>query len=486
MVTMTTRRRTKVKPKPPGVSNIMDACLSPYLFKPWFEKDPNSWRGWMAFLKTMFALPFDTEDQRIFEECTGRKVPPNKPYKELWLVVGRRGGKSLILSLIAVWLAIYHADSFKKHLQPGERATIMLIAVDRKQARTMFRYITGFIDNIPTIKKLEQRRTMESIELNNQVAIEIHTSSFRTIRGYTIAACLLDEAAFFRSDEDSSNPDKEILTAIQPAMKTIPNSLLLCASSPYGRKGILWENYNNYYGEKGEGNDEILVWQAPTWVMNRSLSRESLDRHFREDFSSANAEYGAEFRTDVESFVRREAVEQCTMFGRYELPPSGEPYIIFVDPSGGSQDSFTLAVAHKAGDRVVLDCVREVIPPFSPDDVVQEYCNIVRSYGTSYVMGDRYGGEWPRERFDAYDIYYEVATRTKSDIYRDFLPLVNAGMVELLDHEKMLLQLINLERRVSVTGRDTINHPPGQHDDVINAAAGAIVYANEMGGIALW
>ena len=42
------------------------------------------------------------------------------------------------------------------------------------------------------------------------------------------------------------------------------------------------------------------------------------------------------------------------------------------------------------------------------------------------------------------------------------------------------MQLSQLERRTSRFGRDTIDHPSGSHDDVCNAAAGALVLT--MGG----
>jgi hypothetical protein len=35
-------------------------------------------------------------------------------------------------------------------------------------------------------------------------------------------------------------------------------------------------------------------------------------------------------------------------------------------------------------------------------------------------------------------------------------------------------QLVALERRTARGGRDTIDHPPGAHDDVANAVAGVI------------
>jgi hypothetical protein len=91
--------------------------------------------------------------------------------------------------------------------------------------------------------------------------------------------------------------------------------------------------------------------------------------------------------------------------------------------------------------------------------------------------GDRYGGEWPREVFRKHGIEYVVSDRAKSDLYRDLLPLLNSGRIELLDQPKLFAQLIGLERRTSRGGRDSIDHAPGAHDDLANALAGCAVYA---------
>jgi hypothetical protein len=64
----------------------------------------------------------------------------------------------------------------------------------------------------------------------------------------------------------------------------------------------------------------------------------------------------------------------------------------------------------------VLDVVRERKPPFSPDDVVKEFCATLKSYGIGRVVGDRYGGEWPRETFRKCGIDYRIADKTKSDL----------------------------------------------------------------------
>ena len=126
----------------------------------------------------------------------------------------------------------------------------------------------------------------------------------------------------------------------------------------------------------------------------------------------------------------------------------------------------------------MLVCLREAKPPFSPEAVVAEFAATLRSYRCSRVYGDRFGGEWPREMFRKYGIEYVVASKNKSEFYGALLPLINSRRCDLLDHPKMLGQLAGLERRTARGGRDSIDHAPNQHDDLINAAAGAIVTAS--------
>jgi hypothetical protein len=257
-------------------------------------------------------------------------------------------------------------------------------------------------------------------------------------------------------------------------MATIPNARLLVASSPYAKKGALWDAFRRYYRQPGP----VLVWRAPTRTMNSNVPQEFVDAALAEDPAKNRAEYLAEFRNDLETFLAREVIEAAIPPGvRERAPIPGIAYSAFVDPSGGGADSFTLAVAHKEGERVILDAVYERRPPFSPEAVVAEYCEILRRYKVPSVRGDRYAGQWPQEQFKKRGISYDVADKVTSDIYRDLLPALNSGTVELLDDQTLVSQLVGLERRVSVAGRDRITHPDHAHDDVANAACGALVYA---------
>lgn len=163
------------------------------------------------------------------------------------------------------------------------------------------------------LRNLVLNDTQESIELSNRVVIEVHTASFRSVRGYTLLAVICDEIAFWRSDE-SANPDSEIIAAVRPGLATIPNSLLLCISSPYSRRGALWTAYQKHFSK----DSSVLVWQADSKGMNPSLPDSVIQQAYEEDEASAAAEYGAQFRRDVETFVSREAVEACVMRGRLD------------------------------------------------------------------------------------------------------------------------------------------------------------------------
>jgi len=93
----------------------------------------------------------------------------------------------------------------------------------------------------------------------------------------------------------------------------------------------------------------VLVWQGDTRSMNPAVDPDIIAEA---DEAAAAAEYGAEFRRDIESFVSREAVDAVVVQGRHELARlSAAEYVAFVDPSGGIQDSMTLAIAHRENDR---------------------------------------------------------------------------------------------------------------------------------------
>jgi hypothetical protein len=376
------------------------------------------------------------------------------------------------MALASCYLACF--KDWRKYLSPGERAVVLLVAADREQAKILHKYIFGILST-PILSSMIETWTADTIELRSAVSVQVVTRSYRTVRGRSVCVAVLDELAFWR-DDDSANPDSAVINAVRASMATFgSDAMVIAASSPYAKRGVLWSAFKRWYGTDDARN---LVWRAATRVMNPTVPQQFIDEEFERDPASANSEYFAQFRDDISAFVTLEVLEACTVDGLFELPPiSGANYVAFVDPSGGSSDSMTLAIAHHDDGVAILDCVREIRAPFQPEIVVADFCTTLAPYGIGVVTGDRYAGEWPREQFSKRNFSYRPSERVKSDVYRDMLPILNSRRCQLLDIPRLISQFHGLERRTARGGKDSIDHGPGQHDDVANAVAGCLVLA---------
>lgn len=460
--------------------NIIRAIEDQALFAGLF-KDPSTWRPWIVFLKALFGLPIeDPTDMKLFQDCTGLSEPPRERIKECAAICGRRSGKSFISALVAVFLACF--KNWEPYLNRGERGMIFIIAVDRYQARIIKEYVSAILDSTPLLRKLVKEDRKETITLRNRITIEIKTNSYRSIRGFTCVAAILEETAFWRSDM-TANPDREVVNALRPALGTIPESLLISISTPYSRRGILYDTYKRSFGQPGK----TLVWLAPSLKMNPTLDADLVKDALRDDPTAAAAEWDCQWRADIEGFLPFEILQSCVVTDRAEIPPlHGIKYTAFIDPSMGGQDSFTLAIAHSelAGRVRILDFIREAKagPGFRPEEVVQEFAALIRSYSCFEVISDRFSREWVKTEFEKNGVRVAYSKKSVSELYLDFLPLVTSRAVELLDNRRLIGQLGNLERRVRSGGHDLVTHFPGQHDDLGNAAAGVLCYCGKRFG----
>jgi hypothetical protein len=275
-------------------------------------------------------------------------------------------------------------------------------------------------------------------------------------------------------DFGSRNPDKEILDAVRPSLATTGGPLF-CIGSPHARRGVMWGTYNKHFGP--EGNPAILVANGPTRLFNPTIKQSVIDRAYEDDPAVAAAEWGGQFRSDLESYVSPETVAAVTDRGVHQREfRSNIHYTAHCDPSGGRQDSFTVAIGHVENGIGVLDVLLERKPPFSPTDVVSEFCETLKSYGIASIEGDKYGAEFVQEQFRLNGIRYAEAEKTTSEYFAGFLPILNSSRCRLLDSKRLAAQLCSLERRASRVGaKDQIGHPPGGHDDLCASVAGVLV-----------
>ena len=450
--------------------DIRALMTDPALFGEQFSGD--SFKAWRALLAGFYGLPLDDAELPHWQELTGRQEALQTAHDELWLAIGRRGGKTQNAALLAIYEACFR--DHRDRLAPGEVATVLCIAADRKQARSVMRYVSGMVNNNPMLKRLILKESADTLELSNRAVIEVGTASFRSTRGYTFAAVIADEIAFWRS-EDSANPDFEILNAVRPGLATLDGPLI-ALSSPYSRRGALWDNYRRHYGKEGA----ILVAQAPTLTMNPTLPERIVTQAYERDPVAAAAEYGAQFRNDISAFIHRDLVDNNTRRRPLILPVQRNVnYSAFVDVAGGGADEFTLAIAHHANGKAVIDGVWA--EHGNPADITARYAQILRGYKINRITGDRYAAEWPRAEFRKHGITMDNSELSRSELYLELMPLLQTGTVELPPDEKTLTQLCLLERRTGRNGKDSIDHGPQGHDDRANVIAGAARLARQAG-----
>ncbi|MFX1532795.1 MAG: terminase large subunit domain-containing protein [Promethearchaeota archaeon] len=457
--------------------NIISAIMSADFFKSLFPT-LKTWKNWLVCLKAIFAIQMNREELEIYRKFTKRKYPPKKPFKEVFLVIGRRGGKSFISAVIAVFLALF--KDWSRYLRPGEIGWIFVISSDRDQSRIVLNYIKEIL-RLPQFADQVEDELTNQIRLKNSITIEVRTASWRGLRGYTVCAAICDELGVWRSEE-SSNPSKEIIAALKPCMLTVKDeALLLGISTPHARKGVLWEKFRDKYGK-----DDLrtLVWRATSMDMNPTIPQEEIDEALKEDYAVAKAEYLSVFREDLESYMTEEMIEAVTAKSRLAIPPiSGIRYFAFCDMSSGRRDSSCLAITfmdYSEDNKIRLARLAEYKSPHDPKFVIKSFCEILRDYGIHRCEGDRYSAGFVESEFRDNGIRYVNCKSDKSDLYIDFQALVSMKRVELLDNKRLSLQLQSLERRVRMGQHDRIDHPEGLHDDLANACAGACVMASRV------
>jgi phage terminase large subunit-like protein len=209
-----------------------------------------SWDRWRAVLRAAWGEPLTTEQETLFREVAGERDPPARPVKELWAMVGRSGGKDSVASAIAVTAALKGFTTRR----PGEKTLVAAVAIDRVQAEIVFDYIVSYFQNVPALNALvahdpRARRVVDeqlsadlgrkmyvvgasdnTLDLTNGARIVVFTNNFRSVRGRSLICAILDEVAFYRSEE-SANPDKELYDALEPSLARVPGSILIGIST---------------------------------------------------------------------------------------------------------------------------------------------------------------------------------------------------------------------------------------------------------------
>jgi hypothetical protein len=447
--------------------NLLGAALGP----------ATSWETWLTVLRAAFALDLSDKEMELFHSVAGERRPPSKRVRELWCLVGRRGGKSKMAGLIAVYIACF----IKHRLSPGEVGVALVLAASAEQAQVVFNYAKAALTASPILRREIDSITRNEIRLRNGIVIAVHANSFRTSRGRTVVACIFDECSFWRSD-DSAIPDAETYSAILPSLSTT-NGMLISISSAYRRAGLMYTKWRDHHGQD---SDDTLVVRGGSTMFNPTLDQAVIAAQSAADPVAARSEWDSEFRSDLSAFLDDTVIDRAVDYSRpLELPYlDGLFYRAFCDASGGvGKDAYTVAIAHKEGEHYVVDVVRGTKGAFDPQAVTEQYAGLCREYKIFTVTGDAYAAQWVAGAWTKTSVTYVRSDIPKSQIYLEAAPLFARGLVVLPDHQKLLRELRLLERRTHRSGRDTVDHGRNGHDDHSNAVCGVLrVLSDHLGG----
>jgi len=402
-----------------------------------------------AALRAIYGLPLDEEQSVLAQQMAGGGWQQGEEQREAVFICGRRSGKS---DKLASNVAIYEAFFRDHDLSAGETGVVLLLAQNMRQAKVVKGYIEGKIERSPILSRHVVAKRAQELELDNGITIAIHPASFRSIRGLSVVCCICDEIAFWWTEDNYANPDVEVIRAVRPSMATFAHGKLLMVSSPYTMSGVLWDAWRNR-----DKDPHVLVWHAPTRLMNPTVPQKFLEREQERDPENYRREYDAEFTEAISGFLSADAIEACIVEDREQLAYNPDNHYCAAIDAAYKGDLFSLAIAHMDKERrvVVVDLLTgwqgSKKEPLKLSEVMPQIKTICKQYNVHNVLGDQFGAEPLKDAFSRNSLSYEERTFTnqsKADIYATLRTRIIDGTIELLDHQKSLKELRGLELEI--------------------------------------
>lgn len=363
---------------------------------------------------------------------------PTKFIEILILVLGRRSGKSSLISFIQTYEAyklICKGDP-QSYYNIRRRHPIWIVntAKDGAQAQDPFRLCKDNIRRIPFFEKYvdwskdnsEELRLFTPADLyenaqikksndsrpkgapkknllEGSIMVAAFTTSAASKRGKAIITLILDEFAHFErtktvaggaTEEDilaeMPQTDYAMLKALSPSTKDfiisdrgIFDGKVIMISSPREKGGEFYRNYCIAGGPEQssviaeDADDNYLLMQLSTWECNPKYPREVFNTDFKKDPIGANMEYGSHFGEPSTSFIAAEKVD-LMLKDNIHMSYIGQwqrPYIISVDPATKG-DTYAVAWGHAEGDLVIVDGIQGFRPKIIHNKATQKIIQV--------------------------------------------------------------------------------------------------------------
>jgi hypothetical protein len=202
--------------------------------------------------------------------------------------------------------------------------------------------------------------------------------------------------------------------AILRGQVNYPKAKLFKVSTPSGRDGILFEDFQESFGKD---DPTRLVWQLSSEKMNPAGVDLGFIKRMKARLDPVRYArlFEAEFSEDVGVFLPAALIEAATDRGvTVKRPDPQVKYVAAVDASAGGEDAFALAICRLDGERVEQvygqAWERSASGGIDREQTVDQVCGILERYGTKEVYGDRLTGQWIVESFGRHRVAYKHPT----------------------------------------------------------------------------
>lgn len=453
-----------------------------------------------AVMKMMFGLPLDNADLAIWHALHGGGVYDDlyyltgvhdsgvpyiegREYTDITLIVGRRAAKSCIGDFILTYEAL--CGGHKRRLAIKDQDPVFLhVSQDLGQAMAgMRQYTLYYLKSSPAglelLGDLQKSVTQRSIRLEGCGLIKVGPPNIKVGRGDSIPCAVLDEVAYWQSDEKSAAPDFEVEKAIEYGMSQFGQyAKRLKLSTPYTEEGLLWTTqqigtHGRFLTDPAQraANQFKLVLQGPSPLLNNpTITRVFLTEKRAKDSAAFDREIGAKFAKAVAGYLPHALVTRAITPGVTKREAQRGPYYVAAIDPAFKHDTFPLCIGHLDHTGAFVQDVmvswqgsRET--PLNPAVIMPLVGALLKPYGIVSVMSDQYHAESLQAL--AQDAGFSIepfvlTPKTKTTVWRDFLALLNQDKVQLLDHPALKNELLALERTLSANKMERIQ---GRRDD---------------------
>jgi hypothetical protein len=421
-----------------------------------------------------FAEELDQKVRKqILDKCEKRFK-----FQELVLVLGRRSGKSFLVSAIALYelyrlIAMGHPQA-RYGLMEFDQITLLNVAKNEEQAKNaIFAKIKNTVLSSPFFQpyigkdnELEMRFYTENDRRENDrrinqgmnpfsgsLVLKCGSSSASGLVGLTCWCIIMDEIAAMAGDSPDSGVDYALYNDLKPSLATFGrDGKIMMLSNPKGPLGLLYDLHENRLDDPS-----TLIMRMPTWLSNPNIDKEYLEGEKKKNPVEFQMQYGAEFgAASSDPMFSPDDIQR--MFSSMSMVPRKEKsdglyeYYCHLDPARTS-DYYALVVAHaesiynsigpdfKPLKRVVIDHIHFWNPmsknqPVSEREVEEYVISLHAKFRFKQVSIDQWNSQTSVIKLQARGVPIverQFNKEYKEKIYSELSQLIREDRIDVYD-----------------------------------------------------